>query len=314
MHATDATNASRTLLFNIHTQEWDEELLDLFEIPAGLLPDVRDCSADYGLATLGRADKGIPIRGVAGDQQAALFGQAGFDTGMTKSTYGTGLFAVANTGSDALQSNNQLLTTVAMRLNGEVTYGLEGSVFVAGSAMQWLRDELQVIESAPESEAIAEATGVVDDVIVVPAFAGLGAPYWDPDARGAVLGLTRGSGREQIVTATLQSIAYQTRDLVDAMADDGVRPSVIRVDGGMVANNWFLQFLADILDIPVERPENVESTVLGAAGLAALGAGILDDTNALADSWTLDSVGSSRKWRASAATSCWRAGEMRSRV
>ena len=288
VHATDATNASRTLLFNIHTQEWDEELLDLFRIPPGLLPVVQDCSADYGHATLGLGDASIPIRGVAGDQQAALFGQAGFDTGVTKSTYGTGLFAVANTGGHALQSNNQLLTTVATRLDGEVTYGLEGSVFVAGSAMQWLRDELRVIESAPESEVIAEATGVVDDVIVVPAFAGLGAPYWDPDARGAVLGLTRGSGREQIVTATLQAIAYQTRDLVDAMADDGVRPSVIRVDGGMVANNWFLQFLADILNIPVERPENVESTVLGAAGLAALGAGILTDTNALADHWSLD--------------------------
>ncbi len=286
VHATDATNASRTLLFNIHTQEWDDDLLDLFDIPRALLPEVRDCVDDYGNASIGGID--VPMRGVAGDQQAALYGQAGFSEGMTKSTYGTGLFAVANTGAEALVSKNQLLTTVAMRRNGQVTYGLEGSVFVAGSAMQWLRDELQVIKTAPQSEEIAAATGIVDDVIVVPAFAGLGAPYWDPDARGAILGLTRGSGRGEIVTATLQSIAYQTRDLIDAMADDGVRPSVIRVDGGMVGNNWFLQFLADVLDLPVERPENVESTVFGAACLAAIGAGVVADNDALADRWSLD--------------------------
>ena len=288
VHATDATNASRTLLFNIHTQQWDEELLELFDIPSALLPEVRDCNANYGDATPGSTAGQAPIFGVAGDQQAALFGQAGFADGMTKSTYGTGLFAVVNTGTEALQSSNQMLTTVAMRLNGEVTYALEGSVFIAGSAMQWLRDELQIIESAAESERIAESTGIIDDVVVVPAFAGLGAPYWDPKARGAVFGLTRGSGREHIVTATLQSIACQTHDLVEAMTDDGVRPSVIRVDGGMVANNWFLQFLADILDIPVERPQNVESTVLGAAGLAALGVGLLADTGQLADTWSLD--------------------------
>jgi glycerol kinase len=207
---------------------------------------------------------------------------------MTKSTYGTGCFVIANTGSKALVSANHLLTTVAMRLAGKVTYGLEGSVFVAGSAMQWLRDELGIITAAPDSEAIAAATGIIDDVHVVPAFAGLGAPYWDPDARGAILGLTRGSGRDQIVTATLQSVAYQTRDLIDAMAEDGIRPSVIRVDGGMVANNWFLQFLADILGIPVERPKNVESTVLGAAYLAAWQTGIVDSAAAAARLWQLD--------------------------
>ena len=250
VHATDATNASRTLLFNIHTQQWDDELLKLFSIPRQLLPEVRDCAADFGMASDAALGGEIPVCGIAGDQQAALIGQAGFEDGMTKSTYGTGCFVIANTGSNALVSANHLLTTVAMRLAGKVTYGLEGSVFVAGSAMQWLRDELGIITAAPDSEAIAVATGVVDDVHVVPAFAGLGAPYWDPDARGAILGLTRGSGRDQIVTATLQSVAYQTRDLIDAMADDGIRPSVIRVDGGMVANNWFLQFLADILDIP----------------------------------------------------------------
>lgn len=286
-HATDASNASRTMLFNIHTQEWDEELLNIFGIPAVLLPVVKDCAADFGIATDECLAGEVPVMGMAGDQQAALFGQAGLDVGMTKSTYGTGCFAIANTGAEALSSNNQLLTTVAMRLNGETTYGLEGSVFVAGSAMQWLRDGLGIIQTAEESEDIAVRTGIVDEVVVVPAFAGLGAPYWDPEARGAILGLTRGSGREQVVTATLQSIAYQTRDLVDAMAEDGIAPSVIRVDGGMVANDWFLQFLADILDIVVERPENIETTVLGAAYLAAYQAGVMQDRQQISNDWRL---------------------------
>ena len=284
-HATDASNASRTLLFNIHTQQWDDELLDFFGIPQQLLPEVKDCAADFGITAVKFMDGGVPIRGIAGDQQAALIGQAGFESGMTKSTYGTGCFVMANTGNQALASDNQLLTTIAMRLDGEVTYGLEGSVFVAGSAIQWLRDELQIIESAEETEAIARRTGVVDDVYVVPAFAGLGAPYWDPDARGAIVGMTRGSGREQIVTATLQAVAFQTADLISAMADDGISPGVIRVDGGMVGNDWFLQFLADVLNIPVERPANVESTVLGAAYLASYGAGILKDREQISDSW-----------------------------
>jgi glycerol kinase len=290
VHATDATNASRTMLFNIHTQQWDDELLALFSIPRALLPDVRDCAADFGIATDACLGGDVPVCGIAGDQQAALIGQAGFDDGMTKSTYGTGCFVIANTGEKALHSDNQLLTTIAMRIDGEVTYGLEGSVFVAGSAMQWLRDELRIIDSASESEAIAKRTGVVADVHVVPAFAGLGAPHWDPDARGAILGLTRGSGRDEIVTATLQSVAYQTRDLIDAMSDDGIRPSVIRVDGGMVANNWFLQFLADVLDIPVERPRNVESTVLGAAYLAGYRAGVVKSANELAMLWKRDEL------------------------
>jgi glycerol kinase len=287
-HATDATNASRTLLFNIHDQKWDDELLEMFDIPRQLLPDVRDCAADYGLTVADSIVGGVPIFGVAGDQQAALFGQAGFDVGTTKSTFGTGCFVLANTGGHALKSDNQLLTTVAMRIDGKVTYGLEGSVFVAGSAMQWLRDEMKIIDSALETEAIARGTGVVEDVHVVPAFTGLGAPYWDPGARGAILGLTRGSGREQVVTATLQSVAYQTRDLVDAMADDGISPSVIRVDGGMVTNDWFLQFLADILGIPVERPRNVESTVLGAAYLAAYKAGIIQTLEQICADWECD--------------------------
>ena len=284
-HATDASNASRTLLFNIHTQEWDDELLEIFGVPRQMLPAVKDCAAEFGVATDSCLGGEVPILGMAGDQQAALIGQAGFANGMTKSTYGTGCFVIANTGAEALVSENQLLTTVAMRLGGEVTYGLEGSVFVAGSAIQWLRDEMHVINSATETEAIAIRTGIVDDVIVVPAFAGLGAPYWDPDARGAVLGLTRGSGREQLVTATLQSVAYQTCDLISAMTDDGISPAVIRVDGGMVANDWFLQFLADVLDTPVERPVNVESTVLGAAYLAAFAAGILQSREQISDYW-----------------------------
>ena len=287
-HVTDASNASRTALFDIHTQQWDEELLRLFAVPRSMLPEVKDCAADFAIATDDCIGGTPPILGVAGDQQAALIGQAGFKNGMTKSTYGTGCFVIANTGDEALCSQNRLLTTVAMRLDSKVTYGLEGSVFVAGSAMQWLRDELGIIASAADSEKIATRTGIVEDVIVVPAFTGLGAPYWDPEARGAILGLTRGSGREQIVTATLQSVALQTRDLIDAMADDGISPSVIRVDGGMVANDWLLQFLADILDVSVERPVNVESTVLGAAYLAALRAGIVSNLDEIARRWQSD--------------------------
>ncbi len=290
VHATDATNASRTLLFNLHTQDWDDELLELLSVPRELLPEVRDCATEFGMANAACLGGDVPVYGIAGDQQAALIGQAGFDYGMTKCTFGTGCFVVANTGDAALHSDNQLLTTVAMRIDGEVTYGLEGSVFVAGSAMQWLRDELGIIKTAPESEAIAERTGVVEDVSVVPAFAGLGAPYWDPDARGAILGLTRGSGSDDIVTATLQSVAYQTHDLVDAMSEDGIKPSVIRVDGGMVANAWFLQFLADILDIPVERPTNVESTVLGAAYLAAYQLGLVASADELSSLWQRDAL------------------------
>lgn len=288
VHATDASNASRTLLFNIHTQDWDEDLLSLFGVPREMLPDVRDCASDFGTATDEALGGAIPVLGIAGDQQAALIGQAGVLPGMTKSTYGTGCFVLANTGDQAAASTNKLLTTVASRINGKVTYGLEGSVFVAGSAIQWLRDALQIIEAAPDTEAIAGETGVVDDVHVVPAFAGLGAPYWDPNARGAILGLTRGSDRKRVVTATLQAIAYQTRDLIDAMASDGLSPNVIRVDGGMVANDWFLQFLADVLAIPVERPANVESTVLGAAYLAALQGGLMTSVDDIGKLWTCE--------------------------
>jgi glycerol kinase len=288
VHATDATNASRTMLFDIHEQDWDEELLQLFRVPRELLPVVHDCAAEFGDSITDTIGIAAPVLGIAGDQQAALIGQAGFGHGMTKSTYGTGCFVIANTGDAALASQNQLLTTVASRLQGKVSYGLEGSVFVAGSAVQWLRDELRIIDAAPETEAIAGRTGIVEDVHVVPAFAGLGAPYWDAHARGAILGLTRGSGRDEIVTATLQAIAYQTHDLIAAMSDDGLMPSLIRVDGGMVANEWFLQFLADILGVTIERPANVESTVLGAACLAGLQSGVVASTKVIEDLWQRD--------------------------
>ena len=290
VHATDASNASRTLLFNIHTQEWDRELLELFNVPESLLPEVKDSACDFGVTDQSVIGVEIPICGIAGDQQAALIGQAGFQTGATKSTYGTGCFVIANTGDQAVQSRNNLLTTVAYRLDGKTTFGIEGSIFVAGSAIQWLRDQLGIIESARDSQVIAEATGIVEHVHVVPAFAGLGAPYWDPRARGAILGLSRDSGINEIVTATLQAVAYQTKDLINAMSDDGMDPSVIRVDGGMVANDWFLQFLADMVNVTVERPVNVESTVLGAAFLAGLQCGVFASTDAIAELWASDRV------------------------
>ena len=290
VHATDATNASRTMLFNIHTQGWDGELLELFGIPDSMLPEVKDSAYTYGTTDTSILGAAIPVCGVAGDQQAALIGQAGFETGVTKSTYGTGCFVIANTGDSALQSRNKLLTTVAYRLDGKVTYGIEGSIFVAGSAMQWLRDQIKIIDSAADSAAIAEASGIVENVHVVPAFTGLGAPYWDPDARGAILGLSRDSGISEVVTATLQAVAYQTKDLINAMADDGIQPNVIRVDGGMVANDWFLQFLSDILNLTVERPENVESTVLGAAYLAGLRSGIFASTEVLQELWRREAL------------------------
>ncbi len=287
-HLTDATNASRTGLFNIHEQRWDDALLELYSIPHDILPEVRDCAADFGTTDRDAIGIEVPIRGVAGDQQAALIGQAGFSPGITKSTYGTGCFVIANTGSEPVASSNQLLTTVAYRLDGEVTYGLEGSLFVAGSALQWLRDGIKIIDSAPDSQPIAERTGIVEHVHVVPAFAGLGAPYWDPGARGAILGLTRDSGVDEIVTATLQGIAYQTKDLALAMSSDGVAPSVLRVDGGMAANDWFLQFLADMLGVVVDRPVSVETTVTGAAFLAGVAGGLYDSIQEVADVWERD--------------------------
>ena len=287
-HRTDATNASRTLLFNIHTQEWDQELLDKFDIPSSLLPEVMDSSADFGIADPELLGGAIPITGMAGDQHCALFGQGCFEPGMLKSTYGTGCFAVLNTGGEAVTSEHKLLTTVGYRLNGEVTYALEGSIFIAGAAVQWLRDGLKLVSHAAETEAIAEKTGDAGGVYLVPAFTGLGAPYWDADARGAIIGLTRDSGINEIITATLQSVCYQTRDLLMAMQQDGIETTVLRVDGGMVANNWVAQCLSDTLQIPVDRPEITETTALGACYLAGLQVGIFKSLDDLKDKWQLE--------------------------
>jgi glycerol kinase len=297
VHATDATNASRTLLFNIHTQDWDDDLLALFDVPRSLLPEVHDCAADFGETEANLLGAPVPICGIAGDQHAALVGQAGFENGMTKSTYGTGSFIMANTGGTPIVSQNKLLTTTAYRFDGVATYAIEGSIFVAGSAIQWLRDQLKIIDDANATEAIAEAQGIVKHVHLVPAFAGLGAPYWDANARGAIFGLSRDTGIEEIVTATLQSIAYQTLDLVNAMSDDGLRPTTIRVDGGMVGNSWFLQFLADMLAVKVERPSNVESTAVGAAFIAGLQCGVFESTDAIAKLWSSDRIFESRMER-----------------
>jgi glycerol kinase len=285
VHRTDATNASRTMIFNIHEQVWDQELLELFNIPASMLPEVMDSSDDFGHVDSALFGSEIAVLGMAGDQQAALFGQACFDEGMAKSTYGTGCFLMLNTGSRALKSKNKLLTTVAYRLNGKPTYAIEGSIFMAGATIQWIRDGLKLIGSACETESIAEKMPLDHGVFLVPAFTGLGAPYWDPNARGAILGLTRDSGINEIVTAGLQSVCYQTKDLQKAMESDGLRPRLIRVDGGMVANNWLLSFLANILGATIDRPEIIETTALGAAYLAGLKAGVFSSTDELAKMW-----------------------------
>lgn len=287
-HITDATNASRTLIYNIHNNEWDNELLSILDIPSSMLPTVQDSSSDFGTIDSELFGQEILIGGVAGDQQAATFGQACLEPGMIKSTYGTGCFVILNTGKEALPSNNKLLTTVAYRLNGETTYAIEGSIFVAGAAVQWLRDGLGVIQSAEETESMADKLPSNQGVYLVPAFTGLGAPYWNPNARGALFGLTRDTGIEQIVRATLESVAFQTYDLFKAMADDGVTPTKVRVDGGMVQNNWLCQFLADILNIPVERPVQTETTALGAAYLAGLHTGFYKNHDDLIANWKID--------------------------
>ncbi|WP_428607233.1 glycerol kinase GlpK [Sedimenticola sp.] len=287
-HATDATNASRTLLFNIHQNHWDDELLALLDIPASLLPDVKDCSADFGTTDRELLGESLTVCGMAGDQQAAAFGQACFQPGMIKSTYGTGCFVLMNTGEHAVSSNNKLLSTIGYRLDGKVSYAMEGSIFVAGAAVQWLRDGLGLIKTAEETEAIATALEHNQGVYLVPAFTGLGAPHWDADARGALLGLTRATGIKEIVRATLESVCYQTHDLFQAMSDDGVQPIQLRVDGGMVKNNWLCQFLADILNLPVQRPVQTETTALGAAYLAGLHCGVFNSFDDLEQNWQQD--------------------------
>lgn len=287
-HTTDATNGSRTLIFNIHQQRWDDELLELFAIPKSMLPEVLDCAAEFGTSEQDVIGVEIPITGVAGDQQAALIGQACFEPGMIKSTYGTGCFMVLNTGTWALSSKNKLLTTVGYRLNGKTTYALEGSIFVAGAAVQWLRDGIGIIDSAGTTESLASSLDSNNGVYIVPAFTGLGAPHWDPDARGAIFGITRDTGPAELVRATLESICYQTLDLLEAKRRDGVQATRLRVDGGMVGNQWFCAFLADILNITVERPVYTETTALGAAFLAGLQVGIFDSLDSIKDVWKVD--------------------------
>ncbi len=286
VHATDATNASRTMLYNIHTGRWDDELLELFDIPAAVLPEVHDCAHEFGETEAGLFGSPIPIRGIAGDQQAAAIGQACFAPGMIKSTYGTGCFVLLNTGERPVRSKHRLLTTIAHRIEGRTTYALEGSIFVAGAAVQWLRDGLHVIESARDTEALARGLESNRGVYLVPAFTGLGAPHWDPRARGALLGLTRDTGVAELARAALESVCYQTLDLVNAMGRDGaITPDTLRVDGGMVANDWLMQFLADVLGVAVERPVITETTALGAAYLAGLCAGAFDSLEDLARRW-----------------------------
>jgi glycerol kinase len=283
-HATDATNASRTLLFDLERQEWDAELLRLFRVPRAILPEVLDSAADFGASEAGHLGRAIPIAGVAGDQQAAAIGQACLAPGMVKSTYGTGCFALLNTGEERRDSRHRLLATLAYRLGGKPHFALEGSIFVAGAAVQWLRDGLGLIGHAAETEALA-AKGR-DGVVIVPAFVGLGAPYWDADARGAIFGLTRDTGPAELARAVLESVCFQTRDLVEAMAADaGGRIGTLRVDGGMTANRWLLQCLADTLGVPVERPRMAETTAFGAALLAGLGAGVFASVADLGAAW-----------------------------
>lgn len=290
-HVTDATNASRTLIYNIEENAWDDELLSILDIPRAMLPEVLDCAADFGVTDKSLLGAEIPILGVAGDQQAAVIGNACFEPGMMKSTYGTGCFALLNTGTDRVASTNRLLTTIAYRLDGVTTYALEGSIFIAGAAVQWLRDELGFISVASEVSALAEKADANQRVYLVPAFTGLGAPYWDAEARGAIFGLTRGTGPAEFARAALESVAYQTFDLLDAMRKDWAGDNgktVLRVDGGMVASDWTMQRLADILAAPVDRPVFLETTILGAAWLAASRAGIWPDRKAFAEHWRRD--------------------------
>ncbi len=289
VHATDATNAARTMIYDIHRQDWDDDLLKALKVPRQILPEVLDNDAEFGVAEAGLLGRAIPITGMAGDQQAATIGQACLKPGMMKSTYGTGCFALMNTGAEAVTSKHRLLTTIAYRLDGVTTYALEGSIFVAGAAVQWLRDELKLFQSAAETEALAKAADPGQRVILVPAFVGLGAPYWDAHARGAIFGLSRASGPAELTRAALEAVCFQTRDLLEAMEADGAEaPVALRVDGGMVVNDWLLQFLADILGVQVERPVVTETTALGAAYLAGIKAGICGDPEEIAELWRPD--------------------------
>lgn len=290
VHATDATNAARTMLYNIHDGAWDEELLELFNVPANILPEVHDCAHEFGFTDKGLFGESICIGGIAGDQHAASIGQACFEPGMIKSTYGTGCFMLINTGTRAIQSDHRLLTTIAYQLDGVTTYAIEGSIFSAGAAIQWLRDGLGIIKSAGDSEAMAAGLDSNKGVYLVPAFTGLGAPHWDAEARGALYGLTRDTGPAEIVRATLESICYQTNDLFRAMREDGVTPGLLRVDGGMVKNNWLVQQLADTLHLRVQRPAVTETTALGAACLAGLQTGVFNSLSDISAGWQCEAT------------------------
>ncbi|MFC4166423.1 glycerol kinase GlpK [Teichococcus aestuarii] len=295
VHATDATNAARTLLYDIHAGRWDPAMLDLFRVPAALLPEVRDCATEFGHTEPGLLGAAIPIRGIAGDQQAATIGQACFTPGMVKSTYGTGCFALLNTGAEPVRSGHRLLTTIAYQFHGRRAYALEGAIFVAGAAVQWLRDGLGLIRAAAESGELAARSEAARRLYMVPAFVGLGAPHWDAEARGAVFGLTRDSGPADFARAALESIGYQTRDLIEAMHADWAASQtaageipVLRVDGGLAASDWTMQFLADLLDAPVDRPAVQETTALGAAYLAGLQSGLCPEPEGFAAGWRLE--------------------------
>ncbi len=290
VHATDATNAARTMLFDIRTNRWDAGICGLLDIPMTLLPEVKDCADDFGVTRADLFGREIPILGVAGDQQAAAMGQACFTPGMMKSTYGTGCFALLNTGTQMVASRNRLLTTIAYRLDGKTSYALEGSIFIAGAVVQWLRDGLGLIRAAGETQALAEAADPAQEVVMVPAFTGLGAPWWRPDCRGAVFGLTRNTGPAEMARAALESVGFQTRDLLEAMRADqaAAGAAVLRVDGGMATSDWTMQFLADILGAPVDRPVVTETTALGAAWLAGHRAGISPGPEEFAARWSLD--------------------------
>ena len=288
MHLTDATNASRTNLYNINEGKWDETLCSLFNVPMAMLPEVRDCASDFGETEPDLFGRSIPICGVAGDQQAATIGQACFEEGAIKSTYGTGCFMLANTGKNRLHSQNKLLSTVAYQIKGKTTYGLEGSIFISGAIIQWLRDGLQILDHAKESEPMANSLDSNEGVYMVPALTGLGAPHWAPHARGTIYGITRDTGPAHFARAALESVVYQTSDLIEAMRGDGIDCNGLKVDGGMVANNWLMQFMADIVDEKVARPVVAETTALGVAMLAMLQMGMASSLSEMAQMWQLD--------------------------
>ena len=291
VHATDATNAARTLLYDIRKGRWSSAICDLLYIPQIMLPDVRDCAAEFGRTDPALFGTSVPILGVAGDQQAATLGQACFEPGMLKATYGTGCFALLNTGDTPVASKNRLLTTIAYQLNGTPTFALEGSIFIAGAVVQWLRDGVQIIQHATDTQALAESADVEQDVILVPAFTGLGAPYWHSECRGAIYGLTRNSGPAELSRAALESVGFQTRDLLQSMQADWSNPdsqAVLRVDGGMSASDWTMQFVSDIIDAPVDRPAFLETTALGVAWLAGMHCGLYPDMAGFAQKWACD--------------------------